>query len=94
MELEKAKINLETAKIRWAELQLFFASGKLFRVSAEEDLTEVAQLMSQDNAGAIESLLRKGALAAVSDGEAKDWSAEDALLWAVVVKPYVLVQGV
>lgn len=92
LDIEKAKINLETAKIQWSELQLFFAAGKVLRVKKGQDLTEVAHLMSLDDSNKIEEMIKANVLAAVSDKEAEDWFSDDALLWSVVVKPYVLVQ--
>ena len=35
-----------------------------------------------------------GKLAGASDDQAKRWIASDALLWAVVIKPWVLVQEI
>ena len=40
--LTKDKVNLETSKIAWQELQRFFASGAAVFVASELDLVEVA----------------------------------------------------
>ena len=40
-ELTKEKVNLETAKIHWKDLQRFFAKGEAVWVSSELDLVEV-----------------------------------------------------
>ncbi len=45
-ELEKAKVNLETAKIPWAELQRCFAAGLAIAVAGDLDLVEVAYQFS------------------------------------------------
>ena len=47
--LSKDKVNLETSKIAWQELQRFFASGAAVFVAAELDLVEVAYQFSIDN---------------------------------------------
>ena len=86
------KINQETSKIAWKELQRFFAGGKALGVSTELDLVEAAFQMSADNAGQIAQWVQAGLLAKVSDDQARQWLLDDALVWAVVVSPWVLVQ--
>jgi len=41
----RAKVNMETSRIEWKELQRFFASGVAIEVSAKLDLVEVAMQM-------------------------------------------------
>lgn len=91
-EIFRAKINLETSKIAWKELQRFFAGGMAMMVSADLDLIEVAFQMSEDNVGQIRQWTVAGKLAHVSDEQAREWIETDALVWAVVVSPWVLVQ--
>jgi len=38
----KDRLNLETARITWPELERYFASGKVIHVAATLDLIEVA----------------------------------------------------
>ena len=38
----KAKLNLETSRICWHELQTYFARGQVVRVSPDLDLLDVA----------------------------------------------------
>lgn len=85
-------INLQTAQIRWHELQRAFASGNTIAVNEQLDLTEVAAQIVADNAAQIKTWMDTGKLDAVSDSQAARWYEEDALLWAVVIKPWVLVQ--
>lgn len=94
MDIEKAKINLETAKISWSELQRFFAAGKVLNVAPDQDLTEVARLMSLDQVAQIAQLVDTGKIETVADERALEWYENNAHLWSVVVKPYVLVQEV
>ena len=91
-EIFRAKINLETSKIAWKELQRFFAGGKALLVSADLDLVEVAFQMSEDNVEQIRQWAAAGKLARVPDESAREWAETDALVWAVVVSPWVLVQ--
>ncbi len=92
-DLIRANINAETARIPWKELQLFFASGKTISVAADLDLVDVAVAFHQDDSGQVEQWLNQHQLEAVDTDQAKRWVAEDSLVWAVVVKPWVLIQS-
>lgn len=89
----RAKVNLETSRIRWHELQRYFASGVAISVATELDLVEVAFQISADNKSQISDWLSAAKIGAVSDAQALAWYEADAEVWAVVVSPYVLVQG-
>lgn len=91
-EISRAKVNLETARIAWKELLRFFAAGLVIAVSPDMDLIEVALQMSQDNKPLIEQWLSEGKIAKASDDLAREWLEADAMLWTVVVKPWILVQ--
>ena len=91
-EINRAKMNMETARIAWKELQRFFASGAAIYVNEDLDLVEVAFQFSEDNKIEVERWLLKGQVARVSDEQALAWFESDADMWAVVVSPYVLVQ--
>ena len=93
-ELERAKINSETAKIPWLELQRFFAAGKVMLVAPELDLVDVAYALQRDEVEQVRTWSENKQIAPVSDDQAKDWIASEELLWAVVVKPWVLVQTI
>ena len=93
-ELERAKIVNETAKIPWLELQRFFAAGKVMFVSAELDLVDVAHAFQLDDIEQVKTWTESRQVSPVSDDQAKQWVADDALLWAVVIKPWVLVQTI
>lgn len=90
----RAKMNLETARIPWRELQRFFASGAAISVDGALDLVEVAFQVSEDNEIQVKGWLDTGQLAPVTDEQALAWYDSDAEMWAVVVSPYVLVQPV
>lgn len=89
---ERARINGETAKIAWHELQRFFAQGNAVAVSPQLDLVEVALQMARDNSKQLEVWLSEGRVGLVSDAQAQEWLDANALMWSVVVKPWVLVQ--
>lgn len=91
--LEKAKVNMETSQIAWKELQRFFAAGLAISVAAELDLIEVAFQFSVDNKNQVEQWLQAGLVAPVADQQASDWYQNDSEVWAVVIRPWVLVQG-
>lgn len=93
-EILRAKVNMETSRIHWKELQRFFASGVAVEVSPKLDLVEVALQMHDDNKARIESWLNSGFIAKVRDEQAAAWLAADSELWAVVVSPWVLVQEI
>lgn len=88
----RTRILGETAKIDWSELQTFFAAGHAVSVATELDLIEVAHQMAQDNDQLVAKWLDTGKVRVVTDAEAIQWLATDALMWTVVIKPWVLVQ--
>ncbi|WP_242482601.1 DUF2288 domain-containing protein [Thiocystis violacea] len=91
-ELQRVKLNQETAKIHWTELQRFFAKGAVLWVRPGLDLVEIALAMAKDDAGTIAAERAAGGVAPVTDQQARDWLAADACLWAVVVRPWILAQ--
>ena len=92
-EVTRAKVNLETARIAWRELQRYFAGGSAIYVSSELDLVEVAYQISADNREQVKTWMETGQVARVTDEQALAWYETDADMWAVVVSPYVLVQA-
>ena len=93
-ELLRAKLNMETSRIAWKELQRFFASGAAIEVNAKLDLVEVAMQMSHDNKTQIEQWLTSNQIGKVTDQQATVWLAADTEVWAIVVSPWVLVQEI
>ena len=92
IDLARDKVNLETSRIAWKELQRFFASGAAVYVAPGLDLVEVAYQFSVDNKTQVERWLDSNKVARVSDQQALEWHETDAIVWAVVVKPWILVQ--
>jgi hypothetical protein len=87
------KINRETARVNWSELERHFSHGAVIWVSHELDLVEVALRIAHDDKEHITRWMNEGKVAKVSDAQAQAWQATDALLWASVVSPFVLVQA-
>jgi hypothetical protein len=86
------KINRETARVHWSELERHFAHGSVVYVCEELDLVEVALRIAHDDKDSITRWMSEGKVAKVSDLQARTWQAADTLLWASVVNPFVLVQ--
>ena len=87
-----SELVLETAQISWNELQRFFASGNAIAVDPSLDLILVATEITKDNASQVKVWMDAGLVDAVKDSQAKIWHEENTLVWALVVKPWVLVQ--
>ncbi len=92
--IEKEKVNLETSTIPWKELQRFFASGSAVYVDSTLDLVDVAYQFSIDNKDQVARWLQSNQVALVSDQQSLAWLEVDADVWAVVVKPWILVQTI
>ena len=86
------KINRETGRIKWSELERHFASGSVIYVSEKLDLIDVALRIAHDDKESVAKWMTAGSVAKVSDGQAQTWTVSDATLWASVVSPFVLVQ--
>ena len=86
------KINRETARVTWSELERHFANGAVIYVSEELDLIDVAVRIAHDDKASIASWMTDGKVAKVSDVQARTWQASEVPLWASVVSPFVLVQ--
>ena len=82
----------QTARIRWRELQTWYASGSVIRVGGELDLVDVAVQLGMDNTARFEQWIAAGSIVRVADDQALAWFEADQELWAVVAPPWVLVQ--
>ena len=86
------RLNQETAKIDWRELQRYYAGGNMVEVDNSLDLVQTGVELVEDNKVLIESLIANAKIKPVNDERAKHWLANNQTLWALVVKPWVLVQ--
>ncbi|MEN8719700.1 MAG: DUF2288 domain-containing protein [Oceanococcaceae bacterium] len=83
----------ETARVRWAEIERLFAAGTVLHVAPDCDLPTVAEALAEDNAVTVRQWMDDGLLAPLEDAIAQRWATDEAAdLWAVVVRPWVLVQ--
>ena len=92
VDIAREKVNLDTSKIAWKELQRFFASGTAVFVASPLDLVDVAYQFSIDNKNQVAQWMQNNQIALVSDQQALNWLESDTEVWAVVVKPWILVQ--
>jgi hypothetical protein len=89
-----ARLNSETAKIDWHELQKHYATGNVLAVDEGGDLIQVAIALHQDNSAQIQQWLDEKVVLEVSDQQALAWYETNATVWALVIPPFVLVQAV
>ncbi len=88
------KINRETSKMAWSDLLPFFAKGMAIYVSHKIDLIKVATVLSNDDKTQFEDWMKDGLVGNVSDEQASAWHESNVTVWAVVIKPWVLVQPI
>lgn len=88
----KTRLNRETARINWHELQPHFARGTTVFVAPDLDLVEVACQFADDNAVEIQRLMTAQRVGRVTEQQALEWAQSGQEMWAVVVAPWVLVQ--
>ena len=91
-DIDRAQVNMETSQIGWRELQPYFARGATVAVDETLDLVDVAFQISKDNKQQVAEWMASGQIGRVTDEQALAWYEADALVWAVVARPYVLVQ--
>ncbi len=90
----RATIHGETAKIPWRDLQRYFAQGVVILLRPGLDLVEAAYQITEDNEEQVKAWMSSGDLRPVSDEQAREWLEANALVWAVVIRPWVLVQPI
>ncbi len=90
----KEKVNQETSKIAWSKLQRFFAQGLAVYISPSLDLVDVAGAFSKDNKALVEKWMHQQQVHLVTDQQAEKWVQNNTQVWAVVVKPWILVQNI
>jgi len=88
------KINRETARLQWQEVEPHFASGNVISVAKELDLVAVAKAVADDNAIAIKQWMEEQQVIPTSDEQAITWQQNNAEFWAVVIKPLILIQPI
>ncbi|MGM8933782.1 DUF2288 domain-containing protein [Pseudomonas neustonica] len=82
-----------TGNIEWKTLEPHFARGDLLVVAPEVDLVQAAAAMMEDDSEQIKHWMDAGQLQVATDAQAGDWAERESdNLWAVVIRPWVLVQ--
>jgi len=89
-----SKLNLETGKLSWQELQRHFARGVVIVVAEGLDLIDVAAKLTEDDKAQFEAWTRSQQVWRANDEDAIRWQASDPVFWSVVVAPWVLVQPI
>ena len=89
-----ARLNGETAKINWHELQKHYALGNVLAVAEAGDLIQVAVALHRDDTAQIQQWLNEKVVLEVSDQQAIVWYESNATVWALVIPPFILVQAV
>ena len=92
-EVLREKLNQETAKIGWPAVERLFANGQVIWVEKPLDLIDVALQVAENNQIQIEKWLNKKNIYPLTDNLAQTWHSEQDEKWALVVKPWVLVQN-
>lgn len=88
----RTELNMQTAQMPWTALERWFASGGVIRVANELDLIDVAARIAADDKASIQQWMAAGLIGKVMDNQAAVWLSQNSVLWAVVVKPWILVQ--
>lgn len=89
-----ARLNSETAKIDWHELQKHYALGNVLAVAEAGDLIQVAVALHRDDSAQIQQWLSEKVILEVNDQQALAWYEGNATVWALVIPPFILVQAV
>ena len=88
----RQKLNFETGRLSWPELQRHFARGVVIVVARGLDLLEVAVKLSADDKAQFETWISNNQIWRANDQDALQWQASSPQFWSVVVAPWVLVQ--
>lgn len=88
------QLNHESGKLTWKELERHFARGVVIKVDTLLDLVNVAATFAEDNKKQVQVWLDSGQISRASAEDATKWNAEQAIFWAIVTAPWVLVQQV
>ena len=88
----RTRLNLETGRISWQEIEVLFARGMAMYVAPQLDLVEVAALTAENETAQMKQWTAQGLVGALTVEQAKDWQSRNPELWAVVVAPWAFVQ--
>jgi|TARA_B110000914_G_C15179178_1_gene316542 hypothetical protein len=94
LSLLEQELCKETAKVKWSEIESFFANGSLVTVDNSLDLIQVAVAISENDSDQFKTWMSAELVLNTTDDMAIKWQQSDLSLWVVVVKPWVLVQEI
>ncbi len=88
----ETRLNGQTGRIAWHELQRYYARGLVREVAKGLDLIDVGRAIIDNNKTVVEAWIEAGQLSVPEDARALEWHEREADLWALVIAPWVLVQ--
>lgn len=90
----EAQLNQETARVAWKEILPHFARGHVVNVDSSLDLIVVAAAFARDRHDKVEAWMQSALVERANDSHARRWEEQQPEMWAVVVRPWVLVQEI
>ncbi len=90
----RARLNAETGRLSWPELERHFARGVVIKVVPGVDLVDVALAVSEDDKERVEAWMKAAQVCHPTMDDAKGWVERQPEFWAVVVAPWVLIQEI
>lgn len=88
----RTHLHGETSKLPWSELEKHFARGVVFKVEKGIDIIDVAIVIARDDKDSLKKWIDDESVSGAEIEDAKRWHETSAVLWSVVVAPFVLVQ--
>ena len=88
----RAHLHGETSKLPWSELEKHFARGVVFKVAKGFDIIDVALVIARDDKDSLKKWIDDKTVSGAELEDAKKWHEASAVLWTVVVAPFILVQ--
>jgi|GEM_PF-2016171 len=89
---DKIDLVKQTAKIPWAELERFFAAGKVIEVEPPLNLVTVGLALKDDDVAQFNEWINANKIAPINDESAQLLHDQNASVWALAVAPWVLIQ--
>ncbi|MDX1442738.1 MAG: DUF2288 domain-containing protein [Gammaproteobacteria bacterium] len=90
----ESKLNQECARVDWKEITPHFARGHVINVDPSLDLIAVAAAFAKDRQDRVKEWLDAALVERANDTHARRWEEIQPDMWAVVVRPWVLVQEI
>ena len=91
-ELLRAKLNRETGRTGWTDLEPHYRRGAVIHVNTALDLVDVAVRIAEDDTVSVKRWMKSGDIARLTPDQAAEYHRIGRIFWAVVVAPWVLIQ--